>query len=99
SSAKKNITTDENLVFRVKPRMLRLLGDQLIRDANLAVFELVKNAYDADATVCTVLIENPNDPDSARLEIEDDGCGMDEHILRNVWMVIATDLREMQRKE
>jgi hypothetical protein len=39
-------STGDKLVFSVKPRLLRLLGDQLIRDANLAVFELVKNAYD-----------------------------------------------------
>lgn len=87
----------KSLIFRVKPRLLRLLGDQLIRDANLAVFELVKNAYDADATTCTVLIEHPDEPKKARLEIEDDGCGMDEEILRNVWMVIATDFRAEQR--
>ena len=43
-----------NLRFRVNPRLLRLLGDQLIRDANLVVFELVKNAYDADPAQCTV---------------------------------------------
>jgi len=86
-----------NLVFRVKPRLLRLLGDQLIRDANLAVFELVKNAYDADATCCLVDLEHPDSPSRARIEIADDGCGMDEEILRNVWMVIATDFRAEQR--
>jgi hypothetical protein len=37
---------------------MALLGDQLIRDADIAVFELVKNAYDADATSCLVTSEN-----------------------------------------
>ncbi len=87
----------DNLVFSVKPRVLRLLGDQLIRDANLAVFELVKNAYDADATFCSVKLENPGSPTRGNLEIRDNGCGMDEEILRNVWMVIATDFRAKQR--
>src|ERR1043165_3856496 len=87
----------DNLIFRVKPRLLRLLGDQLIRDANLAVFELVKNAYDADATRCSVTIEHPDSPTRARLEIEDNGSGMDEEVIRNVWMVIATDFRARQR--
>lgn len=86
-----------DLIFRVKPRLLRLLGDQLIRDANLAVFELVKNAYDADATKCTVKLEHPDSPSRARIEIEDNGVGMDENILRNAWMVIATDFRAAQR--
>jgi signal transduction histidine kinase len=85
------------LIFRVKPRVLRLLGDQLIRDANLAVFELVKNAYDADAPSCSVLLEHPDDPDAGRIEVTDTGCGMDETILRSAWMVIATDFRAEQR--
>lgn len=87
------------LVFSVKPRLLRLLGDQLIRDANVAVFELVKNAYDADATKCQVTIENADDPAKARIEIEDNGCGMDRDVIQNIWMVIATDFREKQRAE
>lgn len=89
----------DNLIFQVKPRLLRLLGDQLIRDANLAVFELVKNAYDADATVCNVTLEYPEDPQNASITILDDGCGMDEETIRNAWMTIATDFRATQRME
>ncbi|MEW6121711.1 MAG: ATP-binding protein [Pseudomonadota bacterium] len=87
------------LTFRVKPRLLTLLGEQLIRDANLAVFELVKNAYDADATMCAVTLENPDDPGKGRILVEDDGVGMDEETLRDVWMVIATDFRLKQREK
>lgn len=86
-----------DLTFKVKPRLLTLLGEQLIRDANLAVFELVKNAYDADATTCSVTLEHPDDQSKARIVVEDNGAGMDEHTLRNVWMVIATDFRLLQR--
>jgi signal transduction histidine kinase len=88
---------NSGLTFRVKPRLLTLLGEQLIRDANLAVFELVKNAYDADATMCLVTLENPDDQDTGRILVEDDGVGMDEATLRDVWMVIATDFRLKQR--
>ena len=56
-----------NLTFSVKPRLLTLLGDQLIRDANLAVFELVKNAYDADAQVCHVKLVDPDNPLKGRI--------------------------------
>jgi anti-sigma regulatory factor (Ser/Thr protein kinase) len=83
--------TSDRLVFSVKPRLLRLLGDQLIRDANLAVFELVKNAYDADATRCSVCLENPEKPAVARIDIEDNGTGMDEAVLRNAWMPAVAD--------
>jgi signal transduction histidine kinase len=99
ASTKEAGTEDGELVFTVKPRVLRLLGDQLIRDANLAVFELVKNAYDADATVCSVTLEHPDDPLLAKLEIQDNGSGMDENILRTAWMVIATDFRAEQRAQ
>jgi signal transduction histidine kinase len=85
------------LTFKVKPRLLTLLGEQLIRDANLAVFELVKNAYDADATMCLVTLENPDNQATGRILVEDDGVGMDEDTLRDVWMVIATDFRLKQR--
>jgi signal transduction histidine kinase len=87
------------LTFSVKPRLLTLLGDQLIRDATVAVFELVKNAYDADATVCNVTLEIADDEDGARIVIEDDGTGMSENILRTAWMVIGTDFRALQRVE
>ena len=40
------------LQFRPRARILQLLGDELIGSPRLAVFELVKNAYDADAEVC-----------------------------------------------
>jgi signal transduction histidine kinase len=89
----------DDLTFRVKPRLLTLLGDQLIRDANLAVFELVKNAYDADATKCVVILENPESRQTARITVQDNGSGMDEATLRNVWMVIATDFRAEQRRQ
>lgn len=85
------------LTFKVKPRLLTLLGEQLIRDANLAVFELVKNAYDADATMCLVTLENPDNQATGCILVEDDGIGMDEATLRNVWLVIATDFRLKQR--
>jgi signal transduction histidine kinase len=99
AAAPRKTTSSEKLIFRVRPRLLTLLGDQLIKDANLAVFELVKNAYDADATVCAVTLENPTDKSKARITVEDDGVGMDEETLRDVWMMIATDFRALQRKD
>lgn len=87
----------DDLVFQVKPRILGLLGDQLIRDASLAVFELVKNAYDADATKCTVTLEHAMDQRKARIIVEDNGSGMTRPTIEHSWMVIATDFRTKQR--
>ncbi len=97
STEKIDVSELGELAFTVRPRLLMLLGDQLIRDANVAVFELVKNAYDADATECSVTLDLSDDVGMGQIEIRDNGYGMDEQILRSVWMVIATDFRADQR--
>jgi anti-sigma regulatory factor (Ser/Thr protein kinase) len=74
------------LTFRPRARMLLLLGDQLIRDAGLAVFELVKNAYDADATKCRVILHDVEHPGETSITIEDDGSGMSLETVSNVWL-------------
>ena len=91
--------SNEALTFKVRPRILRHLGEQLIRDSSLAVFELVKNAYDADAEECIVILENPTIQAKARIIVEDNGDGMTADLIRKVWMVIATEYRERQRKQ
>jgi signal transduction histidine kinase len=77
---------------------MNLLGDQLIRDAGVAVFELVKNAYDADASVCSVTLENVVSGKDARIVIEDNGQGMDLETITDVWMVPGTDNKKQQRE-
>ncbi len=77
--------------------MLLLLGDQLIRDSGLAVFELVKNAYDADATFCDVTLHDISDPTTASVTIKDDGLGMDLETITGVWLEPGTDYRAKQR--
>ena len=84
--------------FRPRARMLLLLGDQLIRDAHLAVFELVKNAYDADASVCTVTMRNIEDTKNTSIVVEDDGTGMDWETVTGVWLEPGTDFRAGQRR-
>ncbi len=86
------------LPIRPRARLLQLLGDQLIGSARLAVFELVKNAYDADAGIVTVSfhdIEKKN----RRIVVRDDGIGMSMQTIKNVWLVPGDDHREKQRQE
>ena len=78
--------------------MLLLLGDQLIRDAGLAVFELVKNAYDADASRCDVTLADIENPRSARIVVEDNGSGMDYATVMGTWLEPGTDYRAKQRR-
>ena len=72
-----------------------MLGDELIGSPRLAVFELVKNAYDADATEAVVRL----DLEESAITISDDGEGMSLDLLRSVWLVPADDHRRRQRQE
>lgn len=79
---------DNKHIFRSRARLMLLLGDELIRDAGIAVFELVKNAYDADAKTCHIYLNDIDKQtgDTSRIIIHDDGCGMDFNTVNNIWM-------------
>lgn len=92
----------ENLKIRPYARLLTMLGDQLIKDEAIALIELVKNAYDADAEHVKISFVKFNDDFTPNQEseiiIEDDGNGMDEVILKNAWMNPATP-EKLKRKQ
>ena len=66
--------------FEFSPKIIVLLGEELIHDHKIAISELVKNAYDADANTVKIKIT----PHS--IIIEDDGIGMGIDIIKNVWL-------------
>lgn len=80
--------------FKTRARLLNQLGEQLIRSEDIALLELIKNAYDADASYCHVTMENLLDPKSARIVIVDDGCGMDVDLVEHAWLEIGTSNKE-----
>jgi len=86
-------------VFRPRARLMSQLGEQLIRDETIAVLELIKNAYDADAKNVKVSMENVENPESAVIKIEDDGDGMTLDIVKNYWMEPGTDHKEKKLKQ
>ena len=83
--------------FRPRARLLQLLGDELIGSPRLAVFELVKNAYDADANEVTVRLDLAS-RDEPTITVTDDGEGMTLERLRSVWLVPGDDHRRRQRE-
>ena len=82
--------------FRPRARVLQLLGDELIGSPRLAVFELVKNAYDADAASVVVSLDLGSETEPA-IKVVDDGEGMTLDLLRSVWLVPGDDHRRRQR--
>jgi signal transduction histidine kinase len=67
-----------------------ILGEQLIRDEVAAVFELVKNAYDADATEVLVVLDNVESGSEGKIVVSDDGVGMTRKKLLDSWLEIGT---------
>ena len=86
------------LPFRPRARLLQLLGDELIGSPRLAVFELVKNAYDADASDVRVTLSHLSRP-QASITVEDNGEGMTLEIIRDIWLVPGHDHRARQRQK
>ena len=86
------------LHFKFDVSTFRLLGRELITDRITALFELVKNCYDANAENVQLTFENLNPlcPNS-RIIIEDDGLGMTFEDIRDKWMVIGTRSKRRNR--
>jgi signal transduction histidine kinase len=74
----------QSLHFTVDSALLRELGERLVGKPHIALAELVKNSYDADATEVIIRLL----PD--RIEILDNGHGMAKPEFRNFWMRIGT---------
>lgn len=78
----------EQLRFKVSSALKNIIGSDLISDDFIAVFELVKNAYDAHATrveVCFVDLYTEN----SKIIIKDNGKGMNYDDLINKWLFVA----------
>ena len=87
------------LTFQPRARLVLLLGDELIRDAGIAVFELVKNAFDADATRCDIELNHVHlDNEDAHIIVADDGHGMNPGTIDTVWLGLGTRNRLTQRE-
>ncbi len=80
--------------FRTRARVINQLGEQLIKNEAIALLELIKNSYDADASKCTVTMNQPDSSDDGRIIIKDNGEGMDYDTLSTVWLEIGTSYKE-----
>jgi signal transduction histidine kinase len=59
----------------------------------MALVELVKNAYDADACTATVRLRHIQDPATTTIEMVDDGDGMSLDTVLNAWMEPAASAK------
>ncbi len=73
--------------FSVDARTILTLGRESIKDHTTAVLELVKNSYDADATIVEVqIVSKGSDP---HVMVSDNGCGMSEEDIDHNWLRIG----------
>jgi signal transduction histidine kinase len=78
---------DEGTIpFRAEARILQELGLRLVASPEVALVELIKNAYDADSPTCEVAVTD----DGATLSVSDAGHGMTFGDFKAKWMNIAT---------
>ena len=85
---------DHNKVrFSVDADLISRLGNELVARQETALSELVKNAYDADATEVTLRFID-TDSLGGTLIIEDNGTGMDREQLIDGFMRISSNIKK-----
>lgn len=101
-----------NSILRPRARLIRTIGEELISSDVVAVLELVKNSYDADASIIEIKFsgkvveveEGPNkrkkkvlSREGASITISDDGCGMSLKTIQEAWMEPATIMKKRNK--
>lgn len=87
------MTAKNSLRFSVDSLLLGEIGERLVKRNYIALAELVKNAYDADATEVTIKFINPKGEETDReseIRVIDNGNGMNFSQIEDFWMRIAT---------
>jgi signal transduction histidine kinase len=82
--------------FRPRARIIRTLGQELISSETVALIELVKNAYDADATSVLIRFNGPLEEGKGSIEVIDNGFGMSMETVLSAWAEPATNSKRTQ---
>lgn len=86
--------------LKVDARLISQLGEALIDSNKVALMELIKNSSDADATICKINIDTffENEQGRGRIVIEDNGSGMNDYIIENSFLKIASSFKNNYQK-
>ena len=77
--------------FEVNAALFEELGERLVSKPEIALAELIKNSYDADAGICTIALSK------SEVSLEDNGHGMTEQEFLKNWMVVSTQEKGVAR--
>jgi hypothetical protein len=81
----------DRVKFTVDAKLLQELGERLVGRPHIALAELIKNSWDADAR--SVLMHFHKD----RIVVTDDGHGMSREDFEQRWMRVGTPHKQRQR--
>ena len=84
--------------LRPRARIIKTIGEELINNDTVAIAELVKNSYDADASKVEIIFHEPLTEGYGSIVIKDDGLGMDLETVKKGWMEPATIIKTIKRK-
>lgn len=85
------------LPFKARSHIFKLLGDELIGNDRLAVFELIKNSYDADATCVSVTLDLFGS--KRAITVSDNGSGMSLDDIQRGWLEIGSAYKRGANKK
>ncbi len=88
-------TEEGKIRFSVEASHINRLGLELVGRRETALSELIKNAYDADATQVDVLLEDCSSV-GGTMTITDNGEGMSREAIRFAWMRLSTSSKAGQ---
>lgn len=82
----------DDFTFTIDSRLLEELGENLVTRNHVALSELIKNAYDAEATEVEIEFINARKKEDrvSEIRIEDNGHGMTVNDIQSNWMRVAT---------
>lgn len=86
----------QKLDFKISTALKDIIGKDLITEAYTAVFELVKNSYDAGATRVDIVFQDVTaNNKQGKILIMDDGEGMSIKDIQNKWLFVGYSEKKM----
>lgn len=93
-----------DFTFRTNSKVKSLVGQELITNNNIAIFELIKNSYDASATKVEIQFYNfklKNDEwqsqENSSIRVIDNGNGMTTEEIDKYWMELGKSSKEKNK--
>ncbi|MEM9834396.1 MAG: ATP-binding protein [Bacteroidota bacterium] len=83
----------DHLEFKISSGLKSIIGRDLITDDFIAVFELVKNAYDAHATCVEITFGTD------KIIIKDNGKGMSLSDIKDKWLFVAYSAKKENEED